>query len=158
MAEFDLTFWHWLILGVGLIVLELLLPGVYLLWLGIAALLTGIATAVPNLLAMLYPDESWKFQAVTFAVLSIVSVIGGHSLYRRHRPETDHPILNRPRLRHVGKVLTLDSAIADGVGQVRIDDSVWRVTGPDLAAGVRVRVVDVDGVQLVVEATDPEPR
>ena len=45
---------------------------------------------------------------------------------------------------------TLEKPIVDGAGTVRIDDTIWRVAGPDAPAGSRVRVVHADGASLTV--------
>ena len=65
---------------------------------------------------------------------------------------TDRPFLNRRADGYVGRVFTLDKPIVDGVGTVRIDDTVWRVSGPDCPAGSRVKIARADGVSLLVEA------
>ena len=60
-------------------------------------------------------------------------------------------LLNRRADAFVGRVFTLEKPIIDGAGTVRIDDSIWRIAGPDLAAGSRVKVVSSDGGLLTVE-------
>lgn len=140
----EITFWHWLILGIGLIVLEALLPGVLFLWMGIAALITGV-------IALIAADLTWQVQTLIFAALSVVSVIAGRLWWRSRPTVTDHPTLNRRGEQHIGRVVTLDAPITDGVGKIRVDDSTWKVTGEDLPAGTQVKVVGADGTVLRVE-------
>ena len=146
-----LSFWHWLILGVALAALEAVLPGIFLIWLGIAAIATGlILLPLPPLL--LLPAIPWQAQVAIFAVLSVVSVLIGVRFDQKSRKKLSGSFLNRRGHRHVGKELVLDTAIMGGAkGQVSIGDTVWHVTGPDLPSGARVRVTGVEGAALVVE-------
>ncbi len=143
----ELQFWHWLIFGLLLAVIEILAPGTFFLWLGIAAGVTGL-----TLLAL--PATPWQIQLVIFAVLSVASVAGWRFYQHRHPIATDDPTLNRRGEQHVGRVFALEQAIANGRGTVRVGDSVWRAEGPDLPAGARVRVVAVSGAILKVERAE----
>ena len=137
--------WSWIVLGLVLMGLELVAPGVFLIWLGLAALLTGLLDAALGL--------SWQATLLVFAALSVAAVVGGRLLTRaRDEEDTARPPLNRRGYALVGRVFTLDAAIVEGSGRIRVDDSSWRVVGPDAPAGARVRVVRVDGATLVVEA------
>lgn len=140
----QLDYWHWLVLGIVLVVLEVLSPGVYFLWLGVAAIVVG---------GVLYglPDLSWQMQLVLFAVFSVVSIALARIFLERHPIESDEPALNRRGEQYIGRVLTLAEPIENGVGRVKVDDTIWRVEGPDCPAGTRVRVVGVDGVVFQVE-------
>jgi hypothetical protein len=140
----ELLFWHWWILAAILMVLEIVVPGVFLLWLGIAAAITGlIAYAVPGL--------AWQWEGLIFAVLSIVIVWAWRAYLKRHPTETELPTLNRRGEQYVGRRLTLDQPIVDGRGQIKVDDSTWRVEGADLPAGTHVIVKGVRGTILLVE-------
>ncbi|MEW6642592.1 MAG: NfeD family protein [Pseudomonadota bacterium] len=135
--------WNWLIAGLILVGVELLAPGVFMLWLGLAALLVG-------LLSFVVP-WSWQTQLLAFSVFALAAV----PLWRRvglPRPtDTDQPFLNRRADALVGRVFTLERPIIDGSGTVRVDDTVWRVAGCDAPAGSQVRVVAADGASLRVE-------
>ncbi|MCC7050074.1 MAG: NfeD family protein [Alphaproteobacteria bacterium] len=140
----ELLFWHWWILAGVLMVLEIVVPGVFLLWLGIAAAITGlIAYAAPML--------SWQWEGLIFAIFSIIIVWSWRAYLRRHPTETELPMLNRRGEQYVGRRLTLDEPIVNGRGQVKVDDSTWRVEGADLPAGTHVKVTGVKGTILVVE-------
>ena len=153
MIEFmqSVTFWYWLAFGMGLMLVEILVPGVLFLWLGAAAIVTG-------LIMLAVPDMTWEVQLAVFAVLSVVSVfIGRRYVYSNPEP-TDHPTLNRRGENFVGQQYALDGATSGGQGRLKIGDTVWaaavRPRGTDLDAGARVTVVSVDGSTLVVEAVE----
>jgi hypothetical protein len=136
--------WIWIVLGVVLVGAEVLAPGAFLIWFGLAAIGTGVLDAAFGL--------SWQAAFLTFAALSVVAVLAGRALTRRPgEEERDHAALNRRGEAMVGRVFALEEPIRQGVGRVRVDDSSWRVQGPDLPQGASVRVVRVDGATLVVE-------
>ncbi len=140
--------WNWMILGTVLLALEILTPGVYLLWLGIAAIVTGLISFVLG-------DAGfwvWQVQILVFLVLSIVSVLVGRRAFpTTGTADTDQPLLNQRELQLVGRTAVLQEPIAEGRGRVRLGDTLWRVNGPDLPAGTRVRVVSAAGGELAVE-------
>ncbi len=140
----NIEFWHWWVAAVVLIIVEALAPGAIFLWLGVSAAVVGAV-----LLAA--PDLSWQYQVLIFALLSIGSVVGWRVYHKSHPTETDLPTLNRRGEQYIGRVITLDNAIVNRVGKVRLDDTSWKVEGGDLPAGARVKVVGVDGVVLRVE-------
>jgi inner membrane protein len=137
----SLGVWNWFILGLILLALEVLVPGTFILWLGIAAVLTGGVT-----LALGF---GWQAQLIAFAVLSVVAVICWW-FYSRRGKDAAGPVLHRRAELHVGRVFTLEEPIVGGSGRVRIDDSVWRIAGEDLPAGSKVRVTSADGALLRV--------
>lgn len=144
MTQFlnQLGTWNWLIVGLVLMGLELIAPGVFLLWLGLAAFVVGLLSFVI--------DWTWQTQIIVFAVLSIAAVPLWRAVARRNAAVTDNPHLNRRSDALVGRVFTLDKPIVDGAGTVRIDDTVWRVSGPDAPAGSRVQIMKSEGASLVV--------
>ncbi len=135
--------WKWIILGVILFGLELVVPGAFMMWLGIAAILVGLISFAI--------DWSWQWQLIAFALFTAASVPLWRRFARQVDPSLETPYVNRRTEALVGRVFTLEKAIADGVGAVRIDDTVWRVNGPDAPAGSRVRVVQAKGADLIVE-------
>lgn len=144
----DILFWHWFVLGFALLLLEMFLPtGFALIWIGAAALIVGA-------LAWLLPNMGWQIEAVLFAAGSVASFL----LWRRLRPlnshESDKPTLNRRGHSYVGRHFTLTEPVVNGVGKLHVDDSQWRINGPDLPAGSQVRVVAADGATLRVERGD----
>jgi len=135
--------WSWVAAGLVLLALELVLPGGVLVWLGAAALVTGGLALVI--------DIYWPLQFVVFGVLALAAIWLWLRTRKQERP-TDRPYLNRRAERFIGQEIVLDEPIRDGQGRVALGDTTWRVTGPNLAAGARVRVVEADGAVLKVEA------
>lgn len=140
----SLSYWHWLVLGVVLVILEILSPGVFFLWLGIAAGAVG-------LLLTLAPGIHWPYQLLLFALFSLLSVLASRRYFRRFPIATDAPHLNRRGEQYLGRTFTLSAPILNGVGRIRVDDTTWKVTGPDCPAGSRVWVSGVDGMVLQVQ-------
>jgi hypothetical protein len=147
MAEMFSTLgtWNWLIFGFIVMALELIAPGVFLFWFGLAALLVGLVSFV------LHP--SWQAQLLMFAVFAVAAVPLWRRLLRNNGGASkSNPYLNRRAAALIGRVFTLEKPIIDGFGTVRVDDTIWRVAGPDTPAGSRVKVVQADGANLTVAA------
>jgi len=148
MNVFDqVVFWHWWILAGLLLILELTSPVFFFLWVGIAAAAVG-------LLLLVIPSMGIEMQLVLFGILSIVAVITWRKYREAHPPVSDQPLLNQRGRQYTDRVFTLDHPIINGVGKVVVDDSTWRVKGPDLPVGTQVRVTGVDGVVFIVEPAD----
>jgi membrane protein implicated in regulation of membrane protease activity len=147
MAEMFTTLgtWNWLIFGFILMALELIAPGVFLFWLGLAALLVGLVSFAVA--------PSWQTQLLMFAVFAAVAVPVWRRLAKSNSTASvSNPFLNKRADALVGRVFTLEKPIIDGSGTVRIDDTIWRVAGPDAPAGSRVKIVHADGANLTVAA------
>jgi inner membrane protein len=143
MAVFD-TSWFWLVTGLVLLTLEAMLPGVFLIWLGLAALVTGAI--------VFFVPLSTVSCLVLFAALGLASILIGRRVQSGQKTEvTDAPFLNDRGKALVGKIYALESAIVEGAGSVRIGDSVWRVAGLDAVAGTHVKITGIDGSTLLVE-------
>jgi inner membrane protein len=135
--------WSWIVAGFALAGLEILAPGVFLIWLGLAAVATGLLAAVLPM--------PWQAHALLFAGLAIACVAAAVRLNRRHVLRTG-PGLNRPDRGLIGREDILAEPIHAGAGRLRFDDTLWRITGPDLPAGTRVRVTGIEGTVLTVTA------
>jgi inner membrane protein len=138
--------WSWWVLGVVLLILEIVVPGVFLFWIGLA----GIATGLLSLILWGSAIWAWQVQVVTFVILSFVAVAIGRSVLKRGET-TDEPNLNRRSESLVGRVVTVTDAIENGRGRVKVDDTTWSVSGPDQPAGAKVRIVSASGNELRVE-------
>ena len=136
--------WAWIVLGLVLLALELVVPGGYFLWLGTAGVVTGLLAFVPGL--------SLPWQVTIFGVLAVVIVVAWTLVTRNRKQVTDQPFLNRRAERYVGHEGIIAEPIKDGTGRLVLDDTIWRIVGPDLAAGEKVRVVGTDGAVLKVVA------
>jgi inner membrane protein len=135
--------WVWFVAAGILLLLELVSPGVFFLWLAIAAALTGFTDTLYGL--------PWQAELLVFAALSVVSVVAGRKFYGgpANEPE-DNPYLNRRQLGYIGRSFTLTQPIVNGRGKLTIEDTVWEVEGPDMAAGTRVKVTAVKDMNLIV--------
>lgn len=139
-----MVFWHWLVLAAIFAIIEITAPAMVCLWLAAAA--AGVA-----LIAWVVPGLGWEAEALIFAALSILGILVGRVVFVRARPTAGEPNLNRRAESYIGRIFTLDQAIADGRGRLKVDDTVWRVEGPDLPPGTRVRITGADNTQLRVE-------
>jgi inner membrane protein len=147
----DLTFlyspWSWFILAGLLLIGELLSPGVFLMWLGGAAALTGLVDIALGL--------SWQSEVIIFAVLSAVLVFASWNWVKTQRtPKSDQPHLNLRHGAYVGRVFVLEKAISNGSGKIKIEDALWDVDGPDLPVGAKVKVTGVNGLRLNAVGAD----
>ncbi|HEY5818279.1 MAG TPA: NfeD family protein [Mesorhizobium sp.] len=142
--------WNWMVLGLVLLTLEILAPGVFLLWIGIAALLVGAASLALWSAAFWV----WQVQVVAFLILALISAYLGKRIMAGRGNDSDQPLLNRRGDQLIGRTATLSEPIREGRGRIQLGDTLWRISGPDLPVGARVRVVragDSD-LELVVEA------
>ena len=138
----------WLILAVVLGGAELLVPGVFLIFLAIAAAITGLASiALPGL--------PLAGQLLSFAIWSAVTILIGKRWYRDYPVATTDPMLNDRAARLIGEIVTVAQAIDHGRGRVRLGDGEWMALGPDLPVGARARVVGVEETAVRVEALPP---
>lgn len=135
--------WSWILAGVVLLALELFVPGGFFVWLGVAGGLTGLA-------AMLWPID-WPWQFLIFGAASLVLIIAWLRFFKSRPQQSDRPLLNERASRYIGHEAVLNEPITDGIGRLALGDTVWRVAGPDLPAGQRVRVVGADAALLKVE-------
>jgi membrane protein implicated in regulation of membrane protease activity len=139
------THWFWLSLGLILGVAEMVAPGFFLMWLGLAALIVGILDYfLPITLA---------YQVAMFATLSVLTVFAGKKFLQKNPIESDDVNLNDRGARMTGEIVTVVEPIANGHGRVKVGDSVWNARGMDAAMGANVRVIGSDGAVLLVEGT-----
>jgi membrane protein implicated in regulation of membrane protease activity len=140
-------YWLWFALGVGLAGFEMLIPGVYLVWLAVAALATGALT--------------WAFglgvplQILDFVFIALIVVFSARRILRDSPIVSSDPLLNNRLGRMIGQTGTVSTAFVDGEGRIRQGDSEWNARGADLAAGTRVRITGADtrGTLLVEPLT-----
>jgi membrane protein implicated in regulation of membrane protease activity len=134
--------WNWMILAATLLVLEMLVPGIFLMWFGFAAALTGV-------LAFSF-DIGWQWQLIWFCLLSLAAVLVALKYLRQHPFASERPLLNERATQHIGQTFALVDAIHNGRGSVHIGDTIWRVEGPDLPKGTQVKVIGANGTVLKV--------
>ena len=143
--------WYWFTAGVLLIAAEALIPGAVLMWFGVAALLTGALT--------LTTDVGGNGQLIFFSITAVSCIAVFKYWQKRNPPTFDEATarrLNQPGQELIGRKLKLATELTDGRGRVKVADSTWRCTGPDLPQGSEVRVVGLESGTLVVEAAEPD--
>lgn len=140
--SFEIPFFIWIALGLLLLAIETVAPTTLFLWTGIGALATGMVSLILPL--------PWPWEVAIFSLLSLA----GFFAYRRWKPNvkpSDQPNLNRRGASLIGRQLTLSNPIVNGVSRAQLDDSQWRISGPDLPAGTTVVVTAVTGATLRIE-------
>ena len=135
--------WAWLTLGVVLAAAEMLIPGVYLLWLGVAAIVTGIIALVA--------DPSPAMQVIDFVFLSLIAAFSARRFLAETPIHGADPLMNRRGARMVGQTAVVAQAIEHGSGRVKYGDGEWLARGPEVPVGRRVRIVGCEGAVLLVE-------
>lgn len=144
-----ILWWHWCVAGLVLLVLELLLPGVFLLWIGLGALVTSA-------ISFLFGIESWEIQSVIFVPLCFAALLLGRKFIKRAAP-VEETTLNRRLATYIGRTAEVTQAIVNGKGRISLGDSSWMVQGDDCPVGTRVEVTGVNGSELIVkQAGTPE--
>jgi membrane protein implicated in regulation of membrane protease activity len=139
-----LTYWHWLIVGCVLLGLETFVPGAPFLWLGLAALMTGLVSVLLPL--------SWELQVVCFTICAFVALIAWKKYFRALEKSSDRPNLNKKMAPYVGQIFPLDKAIENGRGRIRIGDTLWTVIHEHpLPAGTPVRLTAIKGAVFQIE-------
>ena len=138
-------FWHWWLLAVVLLALEVAAPGTFFLWLAVAG-------GVVGLIVLVLPDTPWQLQVLLFAVGGVGAVVAWRAYARRHPQASEDPTLNRRGAQYIGQAFHLAEPIIDGRGRMKVGDTMWPIAGPDLPAGTKVRVTGVEGTVLRVAA------
>lgn len=136
--------WHWWILAAVLAAAETFVPGAVAIWFAASALAIGAL--------VLLVDVPWQLQLVLFGLLGVAALLAYRAYARRHPEVSEQPLLNQRGAQYVGREFTLVEPLDQGHGKIRVGDTVWKVSGPTLAIGARVRVTGVDGAILRVEA------
>ncbi len=139
--------WLWLIAAALLGIAEMLVPGVFLIWLAAAAALTGFAALIFGI--------PLAFQFALFALLALGAVYGGRRWYANNPVASSDPMLNDRAQRLIGETVLVVDAIEHGTGRVKVGDSVWTARGADAEVGARVRVTGAAGTCLTVEPASP---
>ncbi|WP_051310908.1 NfeD family protein [Zooshikella ganghwensis] len=142
-----ISFWMWFGIGLFCLIIEVFGTGGYFLWIGISAGTVG-------LLKWIFPNLSWEFQLIIFSLIALISAYSWWR-YLKHKPSTPRQSsLNQRSQQLLGRCYIVSEAIVGGRGKIKVGDSFWMVTGPDLPEGAQVKVVAVNGMQLQVEAVE----
>jgi membrane protein implicated in regulation of membrane protease activity len=141
--------WIWMIGGVVLLIAEIIAPGFFLIFIGAAAVATGLFTLLFNL--------GLASELALFAVYALLAVMAGRRFYANHDEATTDARLNDPASRLIGRVVTVVTAVDEHNGRVRLGDGEWSARGGPAAVGDQVRILGVDGNCLNVEMVRPLP-
>ncbi|MFV0626246.1 MAG: NfeD family protein [Alphaproteobacteria bacterium] len=141
----DITYWHWISFGLFMIFSELVTPGFYFLWIGLAAVLSGVVSYI-------FPELDFVVIGSIFAISSVVfCYLGKISLYKKVSNEASSSLNNRAA-QNIGLTVVVFEEIVNGAGKVKVGDSVWPAKSKeDKKVGDAVKIVDVDGISFIVE-------
>lgn len=140
----NLLYWHWWVFAIILLILEVFTPGAFFMWMSIAA-------GVIGLILLIFSDLSWQIQFVLFAVSSIAAILLGRIFFNRNDINIDDPTMTQLESELIGKMVVVEVAIQNGNGRVRVGDTTWKAKGTDCEAGRSVKVIAVNGTELMVE-------
>lgn len=135
----------WMIIAIILIGFEFMVPGIYFMWVGFAALLLSGIT-------FFFPDISLAFQLLLFSVFAVAMVYAGKKYLMEKTDRSDDSTLNLRGRQYIGRTYEVAVAFKNGKGKIKVEDTLWTAIGPkSLAVGESVKVVDIDGTRLMVE-------
>lgn len=136
---------NWFTLGIVLIILEMLLPGIFLMWFGISAIIVGAITFIIPI--------GTNAELILFAIISVLSVLAVIFIMRKVSPNTQSTVtqnLNQSRgSEFIGLTFTLDSKVINNNGKLNIGDTVWLIKGPDAIAGTYVSITGIENNTLI---------
>lgn len=143
---FEVEFWHWWVLAIVLIGIEIFVTTTVFMWTAAGAVVVGAAMLAA-------PSFAWQYQALVFAVVSVATALAWRKWAPRGNEESVDPSINRRGAEYVGQTFALPQPISNGRGQLMIDGIAWRIVGPDLPEQTPVKVTAVEGAVLRVDAT-----
>ncbi|WNB76289.1 NfeD family protein [Methylomonas koyamae] len=145
MLEQGIVFWYWWVLAVGFLALEILASGFFFLWLAVSAFIVGSVV-------LLIETTTFNVQILLFSLLAVSSVLAWRKYARTRTTEvSDHPLLNRRGAQYIGRTFNLIAPIENGQGKIKVDDTIWKVHGPDTPLGTKVKVVAIKGTVFEVQ-------
>jgi len=143
----ELGVWNWFILAAILCILEAFVPGVFLIWFGVAAAIAGALALATGL--------GLPWQLLAFALSSVIVVVVARRFYTGDEA-SDGSALNARAKQYIGRTFALAEAISNGRGRMKVGDTLWTVEGPPLPAGRNVKVTGANGNVLIVVPADEE--
>ena len=142
MVEF--LFWYWWVLAFAFLILEMLTPGFFFMWLAVSGLITG-------LIVWLLPTISLNIQVFIFSVFSVLAVTAWRLYGKKYPTVSDQPLLNKRGAQYIGRIFSLHEPIINGQGKIKVDDSIWKVHGEDCDIQIKVKVTGIRGTVFEVE-------
>lgn len=140
----EIVFWNWWVFALVLIIVEVLVAGTFFLWMGISAGIVG-------LVLYLIPGLDWQIQLSLFATFSVISIIISRLWLAKHARAEPPSTLNRRGSQYIGRQFTLSEPIVNGIGRLNVDDTIWRISGPDMETGSQITVEGMEGTILKVK-------
>ena len=147
MTALALVFWYWWVLAIIFLVIELLVPAFFFLWMSVSAVVTGV-------IVWIIPSISTESQIFTFSVLAIAAIVAWRIVGKKITIATDQPLLNRRGSQYVGRTFNLHEAIENGQGKIKVDDTIWKVHGEDCDINTKVKVIASRGTVFDVKKVD----
>jgi len=147
MTALALVFWYWWVLAIIFLVIELLVPAFFFLWMSVSAVVTGV-------IVWIIPSISTDIQILIFSVLSIISIVVWRVYGKKITIATDQPLLNKRGSQYVGRTFNLHEAIENGEGKIKVDDTIWKVHGEDCDINTKVKVIASRGTVFDVKKVD----
>jgi inner membrane protein len=147
MADWVIEFWYWWVLAFVLLILEMLTPGFFFMWLAVSGFITG-------LLVWLFPALSINMQVLLFSVFSVLAITAWRFYGKKLSLATDQPLLNKRGAQYIGRVFNLHEPIENGQGKIKVDDTLWKVHGEDCDIHTKVKVTGIRGTVFDVENAD----
>ncbi|WP_411725704.1 NfeD family protein [Methyloglobulus sp.] len=144
MAQMEFVFWYWWVLAFLFLILEMLTPGFFFMWLAVSGLITG-------LIVWLFPALSLNIQVFIFSVFSVLAVTAWRLYGKKYPVESDQPLLNKRGAQYIGRVFSLYTPIENGQGKIKVDDTLWKVHGEDCDIHTKVKVTGIRGTVFDVE-------
>ncbi len=139
--------WLWMIGGVVLLIAEMIAPGFFLVWIGSAAVITGLFALLLGI--------DLAGQLALFALYSALAVYVARRWYAGRPVASEDPMLNDRAARLLGRTVTVIQPVDEHSGRVRVGDGEWSARGGPASVGDPVRITGVEGNCLLVE---PERR
>lgn len=143
-------YWWWLSAGVVLMAIEIATPGIFFIWIGIGAFITGIIAAI-------FPSAAPSLLGFIFAVLSVISVFIGKKIMLKKTGKEEDSGLNNRMAQYIGQTYQVFEPIVDGRGKISVGDTLWLATSKtNIAANTSVKVTGVHGTALEVEPVNAD--
>lgn len=140
----EIVFWYWFVLTVLFLVIEVVVPAFFFLWMSVASLITGI-------IVWIVPDLTMDIQIVIFSVLAVLAIIAWWLWGKRLKVSSDQPLLNQRGSQYIGRTFNLYEPIENGQGKIKVDDTIWKVQGQDCDIDTKVKVIACRGTVFDVE-------
>ena len=140
----DPTHWHWFVLAIILVIIEVVAPGSFFLWMGLGAAVTGLAL-------LLSPELGFSWQVLIFCLAAIAGLIIGRHFFRKNAESEEDFGLNERGNQMIGKTFVVAEDFTGGRGKIKVGDSLWIANGPDVKKDEVVRVTEVSGVAATIE-------